>query len=205
VYQRRESDILRSLDVYPRLERNALVFPAGGAYSNALEGTSRGIELVVTGRSARRLSGWASYAYGRTRQTDVERGETYWADFDQRHTVNVSGVYRLARNAHMGATFRSGSNFPVAGYFVETSGRLAIASARNQVRLPPYARLDLRADREFRYFGGRLNLFAKVQNALNRANRGLAIGSVDSLTGEARGFTDTLLARRVSAGVAFVF
>ena len=205
MYQRKESDLLRSLDVYPRLERDVLVFPAGGAYSNALEGTSRGIELVVTGRSARRLSGWASYAYGRTLQTDVERGETYWADFDQRHTVNVSGVYRLTRNARVGATFRAGSNFPVAGYFVETNGRLAIASARNQVRLPPYARLDLRADRELRYFGGRLNLFAEVQNALNRANKGLAIGSVDPLTGEARGFTDTLLARRVSAGVAFVF
>ena len=141
---------------------------------------------------------------GRTRYTDVARHETFWGDFDQRHALNLFGVYRFA-SASVGATFRTGTNFPVPGYLNDVDGRLFAASARNQVRLPLYARLDLRADRQFRYFGRRLTLFAELLNALNRANVGLANGSVHPVTGEAVGFTDTLLPRRASAGVVVEF
>jgi hypothetical protein len=204
VYARQESNIVRS-DPYPRLERGMLVWPAGQTDVNALEGTSRGVELLVIGRSGRRLSGWASYAYGRTRQTDDERRESFWAEFDQRHTFNVSAVYGLSRGAYVGATLRAGSNFPVPGYFAESNGHLVVGSARNQIRLPTYARLDLRAARPVQRFGRRLSLFAELQNALNRSSVGLGVGSVDQVTGEARGFTDTLAGRRLSAGVAFAF
>jgi hypothetical protein len=203
-YQRTESDLLRA-DIYPRLERGVLVWPVGQPYVNALQGTSRGVEFLVIGRSARRLSGWASYAFGRTRQTDAERHQSYWADFDQRHTFNVSGVYGLSRSAYVGATLRAGSNFPVPGYFAASNSGLVVGSLRNQVRLPPYVRLDLRAGRQVQHFGGRLSLFAELQNALNRANIGPAVGSIDPVTGQARGFTDPLLGRRLSAGVGFTF
>jgi TonB dependent receptor/Carboxypeptidase regulatory-like domain len=203
-YQRTESDLLRA-DIYPRLERGALVWPMDQPYVNALQGASRGVELLVIGRSARRLSGWASYAFGRTRQTDAERHQSYWADFDQRHTFNVSGVYGLSRSAYVGATLRAGSNFPVAGYFAPSNGGLVVGSVRNQVRLPPYVRLDVRAGRRLQHFGSRLSLFAELQNVLNRANIGPAVGSIDQVTGEAHGFTGPLLARRLSAGVGFAF
>jgi carboxypeptidase family protein len=203
-YQRTESDLLRA-DIYPRLDRGVLVWPVGQAYVNAVQGTSRGVELLLIGRSARRLSGWASYAYGRTRQTDAERHQSYWADFDQRHTFNVSGVYGLSRSAYVGATLRAGSNFPVPGYFAQSNGDLAVGSVRNQVRLPPYVRLDLRAGRQVHQFGHRLSLFAELQNALNRANFGPGVGAINAATGEARGFTEPLLGRRLSAGVGFAF
>ena len=118
------------------------------------------MELLVLGRSARRLSGWASYAFGRTRQTDAERHQSYWADFDQRHTFNLSGVYGLSRSAYVAATLRTGSHFPVPGYFAASNSGLVVGSLRNQVRLPPYVRLDLRAGRQVQHFGGRLSLFA---------------------------------------------
>jgi hypothetical protein len=79
-----------------------------------------------------------------------------------------------------------------------------VAQHRNQVRLPPYARLDVRADRAWEAFGRRFTFFVEVINVMNRANVGVAQGSVTS-TGAAVGFTDKLLPRRIGAGVFFEF
>lgn len=205
VFARDEADVLRAPDIHPRLMAGALVFPVGERYANALRGTSRGVELLVSRRSPLGLSGWAAYSYGRTRQTDAERGETYWAEFDQRHTFNLFAVYRFSPSASAGATLRAGSNVPISGYLATSNGRLLVSTVRNQVRLPPYARLDLRADRQLPPFGRRLTLFVEALNVLNRANAGIAGGSVDPRTGEATGFTDTPLRRRIAAGVVIEF
>ena len=205
LFSRHESDGLREPCVHPRLVSDALVFPGSVKYDNALAGRSEGIELLIERRTASGLSGWASYSFGFSRQTDPERGETYWSDFDQRHTFNVFAVYRFAGNASIGGTLRTGSNFPVAGYFTGSAQGLVVGSARNQIRLPAYVRLDLRADRQFHYFGRRLTPFLEVLNALDRVNTGRADGRVDPITGEALGFTDVLLRRRVSAGVVIEF
>ena len=45
-----------------------------------------------------------------------------------------------------------------------------VAEARNTVRLPLYARLDLRANRAFNFETRRLTLFVEVVNTLGRAN-----------------------------------
>lgn len=204
-FSRKEHDILREPDVHPRLVGDLIAWPGPGRYANALKGSSRGIELLVDRRSATGLSGWAAYSYGKTRYTDTGRSETFWADFDQRHAFNLFGVYRFSNRASVGATFRAGSNFPIPGYLARRDGGLFVAHNRNRVRLPAYARLDLRADRGFEYFGRRLTLFVEVLNVLDRANAGLADGWVNPSTGEAIGFTDALFRRRASAGVLIEF
>ena len=205
MFTRKEADILRAPTTNPRLEGGVLVFHESERYANALHGTSRGIELLVERRSPRGLVGWVAYSYGRMRHTDMTRAETYWADFDQRHATNVSATYRFSSRASVGATFRAGSGFPIPEYLANRHGRLFVSDSRNEVRLPPFARLDLRADRTFQYLGRRLTVFVEALNALNRANVGRASGSIDPLTGEATGFTDTLLRRRASAGIVIEF
>ena len=66
-----------------------------------------------------------------------------------------------------------GSNFPAPGYLREVDGRYFLGDlrdSRNELRLPSYARLDLRANRTFTWSSRRLTLFAEVVNVLNRAN-----------------------------------
>jgi RNA polymerase sigma factor (sigma-70 family) len=65
LYQRREQGILDRGD-------------------GRLTGSARGFELILERRSTSGVSGWTAYTYGRARHTDVERLETFWADFDQR-------------------------------------------------------------------------------------------------------------------------
>ena len=205
IFSRKEHDIFREPDINPRLAGEFLVFPGRETYVNALQGTSRGIELLVDRQSSTGFAGWASYAYGKTRYTDLARGETYWGDFDQRHAVNLFAMYRFSTRTTAGATFRAGSNFPIPAYLAVRDGRFFVSDTRSQVRLRPYARLDLRADHALDYFGHRLTLFVELLNALNRANLGLAHGSVNMTTGEAFGFTDKLLRRRVLAGILVEF
>jgi len=63
--------------------------------------------------------------------------------------------YRLAVSGKL----RIGSNFPIVGYFRGTPEDMFLASVRNAVRLPLYARLDVRANRTFTFERSRLTLF----------------------------------------------
>ena len=157
IFRRAEHDVFREPGTAPRFE-------------NALSGTSRGVELLLDRRTAGPFSGWIAYSFGKTRQTDIATGRSFWAALDQRHGVSASGVLRLSPAARLAATFRGGSNFPVPG-----------DDEQMQTRLPAYARLDVRASRAFEPGGRHLTLFAEVLNLLNRRNVGLANGSVRTL------------------------
>src|SRR4051812_15490013 len=135
---------------------------ASAKYENRLDGFARGVEMMlqraVPGRG---ISGTVSYAYGRNRYYDVESGERYWGDYDQRHTLNAYALYRHSDRTSFVSKLRIGSNFPVPGYYAKVSGTDAftLTDVRNTERLPTYARLDLRANRTFNWSRRRLTFF----------------------------------------------
>ena len=205
LFNRNEADLLREPDLTARLAGDSVVDPPDpGAYTNSLSGSSRGVELLVSRQGPARISGWVAYSYGRTRYADAVRNETFWADFDQRHTLSVVGQYQFPERTNVAATFRAGSGFPIPAYLSRRRGILVVGDRRNDVRLPAYARLDIRASRGLETLGRRVTVFVEVANVLDRANVGLARGSIRP-TGEAVGFTDTLQRRRTSAGVVVQF
>src|SRR5262249_20055887 len=122
----------------------------------------------------------------------------------QRHTFAGYGRFRLSSQTSVGAKLRLGSNVPVAGYFDERASGLFVGGARNTVRLPEYARLDLRADRTFKYSRRRLTRFAEVINVLDRTNQAQANGVV-SAAGRAIDFTDAMFPLLPSAGIRIDF
>lgn len=206
VFARQERDALRRPDLQPRpidgvldIDSNAIRF------ENALTGTARGIEVTLTRRSTAGLSGWVGYSYGVARHTDGARQERFPSDFDQRHAINVSGVASLPWKARLGLTFRGGTNVPIPGYLTTRSGELVAGSARNQERLPAYARLDVRAQRAFPHWGRRFTVFVEAVNVLNRVNLGPADGVIRRDTAEAIGFTERLFPRLFTAGLRCEF
>ena len=180
-------------------EHDLLVFQPDG-YSNSARRSSRGFEMTLGRRGPTGLSGWVAYAYGRSRETDEGRRETYWSDFDQRHAVNLVGSYALSDRASASIILRSGSNFPVPGRLVERDGQLFTGAERNAVRLPTYARLDARAQREFDVRGQRLTAYFEVLNVLNRTNRGRAPGFLRT-AGAPSTFSEPLFPRLLTAGL----
>ncbi len=206
LYDREERGMLRRPGAETRLVDGRLVRGSQSTrFENRLDGFSRGVELMLRRLDSGGFSGWLSYAYGRNRYEDVVTGESFWGDLDQRHTVNLYGTYRLAPQTSISAKFRTGSNFPAPGYYVQVDGRQYIGDTRNDVRLPSFARLDLRVNQSFTWTRRRLTLFAEVINVLDRENVRYHPPSIDGRTLEARRLFESLLPVVPSAGLLFEF
>ena len=207
VFYRSEHDVLRRsgqerLDPVTGIRIPESIFPE---FRNSLEGSSRGVDLLLIRRSASALSGWIGYTWSETKYTDMTTGEHFDGDFDQRHTLNVFLQQRLSYRLAVSGKLRIGSNFPIVGYFSGTPDALFLSSVRNAVRLPLYARLDVRANRTFTFNRSRLTLFVEVMNLLGRDNGGQSDGFVVPGSFQAIGYVEGLLPRIPSAGFLFEF
>jgi hypothetical protein len=152
------------------------------------------------------LSGWVSYSWTHTQYRDRVTGEAFGGDFDQRHTLNIFAQQRLSNRMTLSGKLRAGSSFPLVGYFEGTTvpDDLRLSVLRNQVRLPVYVRLDVRANRTFTFQRSRLTLFVEVMNLIGRQNLRQTDGSIRTNL-DAIGYTDRLLPRVPSAGLLFEF
>lgn len=133
---------------------------------------SRGVQFVLQRRSENRLSGWIGYTL------TFAKSRTYQVPFppplgpfgldqpyeptlqDQRHTVNTFGSYRLTPSVRLSAKAFYGSGFPVIESFLTLP----------LIRIGPYERLDLRADKSWSLRRGRLSLYGEILNATNHDN-----------------------------------
>jgi CarboxypepD_reg-like domain len=210
-YDREDRDQLRLPDAELRLvpappAGSVLVNPSlTSRWTNAADGHARGVEWLVRQHSVNGLSGWISYALGFARYHDRATGETFWGDFDQRHTVNVYGNYRVSDRTSVGARFRAGSNFPVTGYWAEREGVYFLGTSRNTVRIPAYSRLDLRANRTFTWDRTRLTLFVEAVNLLNQRNVRFQLPTVNRRTFEATGLFENMIPLVPSVGMLLEF
>jgi hypothetical protein len=205
-YVRGERSRLRFERSEPQRDGDTIVRPVDPFWSNALEGSARGLALTAERRQANGISGWVSYAYGRADLDDLLTGESFPGDYDQTHTLNAYGIYRTSGRLSFSARFRYGSNFPIPGYYTPLGGDLyAVSTARNTTRLPDYARLDARADWAFTYRRSRLTLFLEAMNLFNRENLGTDDPAVNFTTGLVRNATHTLFPLLPSAGVLIEF
>ncbi|HEX4997032.1 MAG TPA: TonB-dependent receptor, partial [Terriglobia bacterium] len=206
VYDKEEHSVLFSEETEPRLVNGAVTFPAKSpVLRNTLRGYSRGIEVYFQRRSANRLSGWISYALGFTHFRDDRTGLDFDGDFDQRHTVNLYGSYRVSRSLNLSLKFRYGSNFPAIGFLAYSGSTLVLAAERNQVRLPQYVRLDVRANRAFHFDSWKMTLYMEVSNALKRHN--VRFSDLDRINSSGRVlyFRENLLPLLPSIGISVEF
>jgi hypothetical protein len=178
---------------------------ASAPYASRLEGYARGLEWLVQRRDPNGLLGWLAYSFGKSRYSDAAAGEAFWGDLDQRHTINAYASYRLSTRWNLGAKLRVGSNFPVPGYYREEDGTYFIAERRNELRLPVYARLDIRASRTFTWARSRLTLFGEVINVLDRDNVRSNPPSINSRTWRVSRLFETMIPIVPSAGLLIEF
>ena len=206
LYNRTDTDLIRRPDADTRLVGNRLVRASPAArYENRLDGYARGVEFLAQRSSSARLSGWVSYAYGRNRYDDNVTAEEYWGDLDQRHTLNAYGSYRFSHRFSATVKYRMGTNFPIPGYYSKREEIYFVSDRRNTLRLPSYARLDIRANRTFDWSRKRLTLFAEVINVLDRENVRFAPPRVSSSTRQVTRLFDSLVPIVPSAGILLEF
>ncbi len=206
-YNRDDRDLLFRPLAEPRLRSGAVFVPPEAApLANAVRGYARGFEIFFQRRTANRLSGWVSYAYGRTGLRNLEAGGRYPSDTDQLHTVNVFGSYRIRPTANLSMRFLYGSGFPIPGFFRRVGGNYYLAETRNSVRMDDYHRLDLRLNKAFVYNRWKLTLYAEVVNVYNQTNyRFDELRRFNRRTGEATLRFDQMLPILPSVGLVFEF
>lgn len=107
--------------------------------------------------------------------------------------------------------FRAGSNFPAPGYYesrATSSGQppaYFLSESRNNVRVPVYSRLDVRANRTFSWRATRLTLFAEVLNLYARENVRAARPGINGITHQVFGLFDSMFPLIPSAGLSLEF
>jgi hypothetical protein len=204
-YNRADRDLPWQPLYDPRLVNGSLfVPPANPRYLNSLRGYSRGIEVFVQRASANRFTGWVSYAFGRTGMRDSVTGSRFPSDYDQRHTLNVYGGYRLKPTVNLSVKMSYGSGFPIPGYFTHSGGLYYLTDVRNQTRLPAYARTDFRVNKSWTRDKWKLTLFGEVINLTNRANYVFdSFNGYNSKTLQSSITLDTMFPILPSAGIVF--
>jgi hypothetical protein len=204
VYDREEANLFFSLSE-PRLVGNVVSF-AEFPFRNSLDGHARGFEVTLQRRSANRLAGWISYSYLQTKLTDSQTGLSFASDNDQRHIFNAYASYRFTDTWNLSSVFRYGSGPPIPGFFRQVNGTYFLSDQRNQVRIPDYARLDVRVSKAFLFKRWKLTATGEVLNLLNRNNlRYAGFDGFDFSTGRVFGHLDRVLPILPSAGVVIEF
>jgi hypothetical protein len=168
------------------------------------QGTGRayGVDFYVARQatsSSDRLTGWASYTWGKA-ETDAY-GRTFLADYDHPHSLSLVATYRLNQLIDLGGTLRVQSGFPYTpalGVRVasikdvddrdgdgnveelipqrDSQGLLVWATDYGDVsnlksaRLPLYARVDFRATFKPGWMNRRWQIYVEIMNVLNRKN-----------------------------------
>ena len=206
-YQHRERDLLFNRELDWRIENGRVVARRPDApLGNALDGRSRGVEVLLQRRSANGVSGWLAYAYNHGTRTERATGQEFDADFDQRHTLTAYLSLRASRTWNLSAKYRYGSGFPIAGYLRPADSGIALAESRNELRADRYSRLDLRANKTWIFDSWKLTLFIELLNALDHPNtRTTGLDSVNARTGRVTIEEDSLFPRLPSLGVTVDF
>lgn len=143
-----------------------------------LHGSGRnfGASLMLVKRTGR-LTGWASYSFGRALRTFTNAGynDTYPANHERIHEFNLLATYKISRRLHLGATFvlASGTPFTAPEYFYMINQKIVTQySKRNSNRLPAYCRMDLSLNCRLGKLNSRVEkgLNLSLYNALSRRN-----------------------------------
>lgn len=173
LYNRADRDMIFQPTYDPRLLLPKLtVFspPLNPLYAASLRGYARGVEVFLQRSSANRFTGWVSYAYGHAEDRDGATGNRFPADFDQRHTVNVYGGYRLKPTVNLSVHSSYGSNFPVPGYLAKVGSLYYLTTIRNALRLPSFQRTDFRINKAWTHNRWKMTLYGEVVNLTNHTN-----------------------------------
>ncbi|MCB1165867.1 MAG: TonB-dependent receptor plug domain-containing protein [Leptospiraceae bacterium] len=113
---------------------------------------------------------------------EYDNSDAIYADFDRRHIINIIFGYKINPEWQIGIKWRYASSKPFTeiigddGGLQSNNGRPIFdpiySTRRNELRLKPYHRLDIRIDRFFNYEWGFGNVFVEALNLYLRDNPG---------------------------------
>jgi hypothetical protein len=170
-YDRTDRDLIFQPTYEPRLiTGKVFVPPLNPLYYNSLRGYSRGFEIFLQRASANRLTGWISYAYGKTQMREGIDHITFPSDWDQRHSVNIYAGYRLRPSVNLSVRSVIGTGFPIPGFLAQVGSNYYLAAQRNATRLSTYQRTDFRVNKNWTRVKWKTTLYGELINLTDQTN-----------------------------------
>ncbi len=151
-----------SVEGYYKIIQNMVEYKAGAELllnenleTDVINGDGRayGVELLLK-KNGRRLNGWLSYTYSRTRfrsnsifpEDQINQGQWFPSNFDKPHDLTFVSYIKASRRVSISTnlTYSTGRpvTIPVAKYLFANGLRLQY-SRRNEFRVPDYFRWDI--------------------------------------------------------------
>ncbi len=183
-----------SLDVmgfYKRLDKLVVFTTNGaqaggsnGAWANSGDGDIWGTEVFLRLEEWKRLEGWVSFTYQRSRRQDGPGEGYYWYDFDQPIIFDVVLSYGLPYGFRIGGRWRYVSGNPEtpitnAIYDADSDSYIPLQGDYNSARLPAFHALDIRIDKDINFRRWKLTFYLDIQNVYNRKNPEATIHNFD--------------------------
>jgi hypothetical protein len=172
-YNRQDRDLLARPEFDARLLPNGRIFNplTNAAILNSQRGYARGVQFFLQRRTANGFTGWISYAFGHAEIRDSVLRLSFPSEYDQKHTVNLYGSYRLRPTVNLSGKWTYGSGFPIPGFYRYAGGLYYLSPLRDGARMPSYQRADARLNKAYVFDKWKLTLFAEVVNFTNRRNK----------------------------------
>ncbi|WP_286716133.1 TonB-dependent receptor plug domain-containing protein [Thalassolituus sp. UBA2009] len=144
-------------------------------YTNDADGKAWGMEFFLNKNLTERWYGWVSVAYSRTFRTNNLTGDDFSFNYDQPVIINSVANYKLNKDWQVGFKWRyqSGQLVTPLAYVEgpDAEGKYtAFPGNLNSERLPAYHKLDVRADRTYRFSGWEMDFYAEILNLYGRDN-----------------------------------
>ena len=147
-------------------------------------GHAKGFDLFSAYALSDRLTGSLGYAFSTAKASEDNSifepplfGETFYRNFDQRHTITLNGSYQIASRWHLHLAWRFHTGNPTTPLehtlVLNSDGSMGCArdfGEYNTDRLPPYHSLDLRLTKTSEYKSWTLNWYVQILNLYNRSN-----------------------------------
>jgi hypothetical protein len=141
---------------------------------SAGEGYFTGVDITIQKKNpGSGLYGTISYSFSRSRFKALA-GEIQQAEFDYGNQITVIAGYKLGFGLSLSGRFKFAKGRPYTPY---NSGQSAIydrgiydMELYNKGKMPDYARLDLRVDKNFKFSKSELIIYVEVLNVFNRVN-----------------------------------
>ncbi len=135
------------------------------------KGYSRGIEFLVRRQQSRKINWWCGYSLSVTKEKILDR--YIFRDFDQTHSAIFSFSYTPIPNWNVNAIWKYHTGFRYTSKVYEPApmGRWrAIYSDINELKFPPFHKLDVKISHSRIVMNKNLSFFIEVYNLYNRNN-----------------------------------
>ncbi|MES1188321.1 MAG: TonB-dependent receptor [Myxococcales bacterium] len=156
--------------------RNPALSPlAGQALLGNGEGRAYGAQFLLRRELSDRFFGWVAYTLMRSERRDSAAAAWRIFDFDQTHVFTALASYEVGWGVDVGVRFRYATGYPrtpIVGAYFDARRNLyePVLGAKNSIRIPEFAQLDVRVSKSIKLGASKLELYADVQNVTDREN-----------------------------------